>query len=1783
MMSALLERLRVSLSEEDRRLVLRALREEPTVWKTLQAPDALSRLAGLPLVQRQDWAPGRLALLFLNPVSEASPRTPNAWLEADSLASRKALEALREVEKGRVPENLQEAGLAAAAIWLSAQRESWETALLRLNQITDLKRWQAVLACLPAWLDDPMPLLQKIAEVSGEKAGYYLAHILLSQPFQEHEQLNYLQPIIAKRPLEDQLLWLLEFHQRGRNELSRQLAQFLLLRQHDSPGMLVRSDDSPSFLLTDVVDRAAQLQRLALLSQLGGRTDIASTFFGQLSESLGQWRAYLLLHSPSIEESQADLANLNALVMGEGVRLDGLYEAIALSGDARRSWKSIVPLVNRETLRAVYEVIQVAETGESLPEQELDALAQNVRQWLQTLTPSRLRRLSSWRSPLDGGVLMDALHSLGLTDLAIELGHCLLSLYPTSCGLLERMCTLCSAAGLYRQALDYGMQWAMLADEPTPALRCVARIYEKLEDWERALAEWEILLTREPTARYEDRLAYVNCALRSGHLHDAMMECQRLLQENPNQGLAHAYYGAILAKTGDLEEAIQVLTQATLLAPEEPFSWLQLADLYRQQGDGHRELEILRSASMVLPNAAETHKALGKAYLERGSVSEATPSLRRAFNLNPQDYETVLLLAESLGILGHHEESLQVLESARKRWSGDGNLAYLEAKTRFAMGADPGNVRELLRPVLFSNGEIKPEWLMFYLHTLTGEDEEGLLRLDDLLSAEELDTARFVLQKVLAIQPDNLEARISWAFLLLAQGQAEAALEVFRALGNLDSISDMRLRALIYAGMGMSTLALGEHEAALAGLQSAAALQPNWIGLRMRLADAYLRLNLDDMAMGEAEKLLEEAPENLDVLEWFSEVAIQANRHEEAIRGLERAIALAPQRADLWLRLAAMLFESQRSRSREILENLLSWPYVPTDTLVAMAPWLDAHQEYVHAAQVLERAIEQGAQPKDEICLQIAVLHKLADDHDEAFVWLDQSLDLNPRLVVGRILRSQWLEQKGEILAAVAALEQALHQLETSEVVFSTSLSEFSRTLLRRYNVSEGLAEVHRSCGALKAKYGDLNGAYVHMIKSLESAPGNLDVRVRAAELALATLQFSTVLSLIPTHEATPEEDAETVAQMAALRAEAMLEGGDVDGALACVERGLAALPESPYLIALKIRCLARQGRLSTAQMLAQNSLAGLASHEGEWGDNYLEHGWLGDAWLAVLEWERGLKALQKNAEAHADIPLAQWRYARGIVQAMESHYWLSCLGCETHKPSSEWMDRHAKSDYEQAVRPLMSLTDNVLVQGLLARGRLIIETTPQNLRALVRLPMEGENVAAILSALARLENWAGVERVARQFLSEPWVDFHAAVFLKDKMPDFAQQLAQQAALALSEFAPAYMVLGLCAQAQGSYEVAMNAMEQAIHLWPDEWRWLEQAATLALRLEDEERAGGYLDMLLNYQPDNLAARLSAAWVQADLGKGELAFGHLEKALQLAPGDPDVVALYAQTLLRFARAAEASALAEVYLERFPGNKEIARLAARAALESHNWERADELTSQLLEDEPTDEQAIRLRVSYLEAQGLLSEALALLEGFLAESGKSESLGLAFEKARLVYHLKGAAEAIPLLEAILGRAPEDVLSLALAAQAYYAMQDLEKAEAMALKALQFNGDQGVLHALLGEIYTRAGQLDKALYHYGEVLRLNPQEIDAYLAMGRIYQRRRELPKAYAVYQQAIRVAPRDYRLYFEYGLALRDGKDYPAAEAMLRKAAQLAPENLQVRRQLGALVALNLVHQS
>ena len=74
---------------------------------------------------------------------------------------------------------------------------------------------------------------------------------------------------------------------------------------------------------------------------------------------------------------------------------------------------------------------------------------------------------------------------------------------------------------------------------------------------------------------------------------------------------------------------------------------------------------------------------------------------------------------------------------------------------------------------------------------------------------------------------------------------------------------------------------------------------------------------------------------------------------------------------------------------------------------------------------------------------------------------------------------------------------------------------------------------------------------------------------------------------------------------------------------------------------------------------------------------------------------------------------------------------------------------------------------------------------------------------------------------------------------------------------------------------------------------------------------------------------------------------------------------------------------------------------------------------------------------------------------------------------------------------------------------------------------------------------------------------------------------KKQREFQKALQIYNELISKDLKDFRPYCEAATILREGKNFSEAEKYLRRALELSPENITIRKQLGAVIALNLVH--
>jgi tetratricopeptide (TPR) repeat protein len=184
-------------------------------------------------------------------------------------------------------------------------------------------------------------------------------------------------------------------------------------------------------------------------------------------------------------------------------------------------------------------------------------------------------------------------------------------------------------------------------------------------------------------------------------------------------------------------------------------------------------------------------------------------------------------------------------------------------------------------------------------------------------------------------------------------------------------------------------------------------------------------------------------------------------------------------------------------------------------------------------------------------------------------------------------------------------------------------------------------------------------------------------------------------------------------------------------------------------------------------------------------------------------------------------------------------------------------------------------------------------------------------------------------------------------------------------------------------------------------------------------------------------------------------------------------------------------------------------------------------------------------------------------------------------------ILFKMAGARAALTELIALNNNHPDNFDILNALSRMHAEAGEYENAVGIAQQALESStektstNEQANIHLLLGQIFRKSGRLDPSIQHLNEAIRLAPDRLEPYLELGLARKERREFQQALQIFEQATNIAPNDPRAPFQAGLALKESKDYKSSETMLRRAVSLAPNDLSIRRQLAAVVALNLVH--
>lgn len=394
--------------------------------------------------------------------------------------------------------------------------------------------------------------------------------------------------------------------------------------------------------------------------------------------------------------------------------------------------------------------------------------------------------------------------------------------------------------------------------------------------------------------------------LKEGEFEEALRQAEKQVGLDANNALAHTYLGMAALHLNLPDRAITAFERSIAINPQDPRAHLNLALLYASKNDLSRAIASYETGLRLEPQNSSALFNYGKLLMHERRFPEAAEALTRVLRLEPQDTEARIVLVEAHLNVGQQlqarEEVGRILESKQ---------TPVSLLPKLAASLIRGNELTSARAVLNKALSLSPSMAEAYfelskLHAASGQDDEAV------------HSAKHGVE----LAPGSLEAHLTLA---------EALIGSRRYLEALNSLSQVETRfqnsAAFHYTRGIAEMGLHRHPSAIAALEKAVELDPNYDRAQFLLATAYYTTG--DFERAEVKYKAAIALNNTNAL-YFSHLAGVYDRRgpdfEQAAREATfQALALNPDDPECNQRLAKWAIGREDFlKARAILEKVVS-------------------------------------------------------------------------------------------------------------------------------------------------------------------------------------------------------------------------------------------------------------------------------------------------------------------------------------------------------------------------------------------------------------------------------------------------------------------------------------------------------------------------------------------------------------------------------------------------------------------------------------------------------------------------------------------------------------------------------------------------------------------------------------------------------------------------------------------------------------------------------------------
>jgi len=1248
-----------------------------------------------------------------------------------------------------------------------------------------------------------------------------------------------------------------------------------------------------------------------------------------------------------------------------------------------------------------------------------------------------------------------------------------------------------------------------------------------------------------------------------GHLVEAHQTLETAYQEKPSYpGLAYAYAQNLLA----LEQpgqALQPLAFVLDSKPPEPEPYLDYARAILAIGEEpQKAINALQDAMKIDPDLVEAQGLLAEALTADGDLTGALKSYQSALETNLVD-DPVWCSRLSLGLgrvalsLGLPDIAIAALQEAGQADPANIPIQRLltEAYQASSLFDDAlQNARAALR--LAPDDVDHLTWFGEKVMQLLGKKKhlpDGTIELPENSFSSTINLeAMNAISRAIQLAPQRPDLLVRLGNIQIQAKDLTGALSTFCMVVSQRNANpeDLHLAGQQLLTLGDVPNAVVALERALHQQGKAAYLVSNSKSLPCDLVAAYRAAGNPQAALAIIEKALSSAPEAISLLELKADLLFELDRFAEALICLEQALT----------------FETDKANK------------------------LGLH----HQVALILRTI--GKIPE-------------ALTHANQILAASDPIPQDPLVLSGRVLAAS---------LALTILEperaQAILGVPPADIPTETNQTHSGKTnkIISGY---ANLYDYYCLRAELALSFDDFIDANRSFNKAQKNIPAdNSKVRLLAIHSRIANRCGDQQTAIRLLQEAlSSKEQSQTIKDLA-LRAhtylslaEASLELSQWESALFLFRQAVETLPHESYphlslARALTLRAEAQRLYQAVNSIKHAPGLASLSEH-------------------AYESYSKAIDATASNcppSTTSAQV-ITRWR-VRGQAAFQPDLQSAQVLAAQSAFPLSPddvaaqlMMQRYI---YENNLKPEQSSEETPNIVSFSPSALAIQTAQPYPLHPLVMsalalmLTSTNEHLEDALASAQTAVQASQTKRFVT--IPEDKPDMTGQDLLEANIP---AQISTNIYLSANYLVPviSQVLLAMVAEKAGDVNTAMDAIQTALSLWSDEPRWHALAALIFRQKGDFSISTHHLEQAVALEPDHIHHYLMLGNTYMDYAAlspashdnplTSQAIQILEKARHLAPEDPDPWLALAHAYQQSNDFEQAASCAEQAITLSPYKTAPLLLRAEIALLAGQPQEAHDRLQTLLtiENQKNPEKTtlnssapMVLLARALDELDRPKDALDLIEKTIPQT--EEPLSLLMERVKILNRTQGSEAAMQALHELSNLFPNDPIVLTALSKALSEAGQEENAILAAQHALQQVSisskennkrlmlsmpEQASLHLLLGRMLRHAGHLDQALYHLNEAIHKDPRLIESYIELGRAHQERRQHSLALQIYKQATVVAPKDPRPYYQAGIALKESKDYLGAETMLRRAAALAPNDLSIHRQLGAVVALNLVH--